>query len=84
MLQNVLDCIGLGEAVFTRKFTTTSHVGARIGKGKRDTLTKENTKLTEVITIYEKLTKSKDRGDADVFHFQKETNLSPSSSVPVG
>ncbi|KAG4066554.1 hypothetical protein HA402_007190 [Bradysia odoriphaga] len=41
----------------------------------------ENTRLTEVITIYEKLTKSKGRGDSDVFRFTDDTKLSPTPTI---
>ncbi|KAJ6649926.1 putative metal ion transporter C27B12.12c [Pseudolycoriella hygida] len=63
-----------------RKITTTPCFTSRIGKGRRRTLSKEDTRLSEVITIYEKLTKSKDRSDANIFRFAEETKMNDANS----
>lgn len=63
------------------KFIATTSVTCRSGKGRRHTTPVENTRLTEVITIYEKLTKSKGRGEGDVFRFTDDPKLCPTPTI---
>lgn len=84
-LQNSKDQKKCPSALCLRKFTTTSSVTSRSGKGRRNTASIESTRLTEVITIYEKLTKSKDRGDGDIFRFSDDMTLTPTPTpTPIG
>lgn len=67
----------MSKNVWSKSLATTSYAAGR--RVKREISPKENTKLTEVITIYEKLTKSRERSDADTFRFLHETNSSSAS-----